>query len=299
MKISDSKTILKALGFDESQQTDVCCYTLLALANITPSSEWSSATNEWMRSRDIMDFILQNYNKKYADGSREYIRKDALHKFRMSGVIEDNNVCTNSPNYSYRLTSEAHYVIRAYNTEFWDMAATEFANLRLQIRNRYAFKRMLQKIPVVINGIDYKLSPGAHNLLQKQILEKLLPLHIPNARCLYCGDTAVRNFYKETAELMRLNIDFDIHSKLPDVILYRADMNRLYIIEAVASTGPISEDRLIELDRILSKVECSIVFITAFDKLETFRAFSKEIAMCSAIWIAEIPEQIYHQGLVV
>ena len=79
MKISDSKTILKALGCDETQQTHVCCYTLLALAKIAPSSEWSSATNEWMRSRDILDFLLQNYNKKYADGSREHIRKEALH----------------------------------------------------------------------------------------------------------------------------------------------------------------------------------------------------------------------------
>ena len=155
MKISDSKTILKALGCDESQQTHVCCYTLLALAKIAPSSEWSSATNEWMRSRDILDFLLQNYNKKYADGSREHIRKEALHKFRMLGIVEDNNVCTNSPNYSYRLTVEALFVVGAYNTENWDMAVTEFTNLRIQIRNRYAFKRMLQKIPVLINGIDY------------------------------------------------------------------------------------------------------------------------------------------------
>lgn len=293
MKLTEAKTILKRLGLPDTQQTPVCCYTLLALSNITPQSTWDAAGNAWLRNRDIMDFLTEHYNKCYAGGTRELIRKEALHKFRIAGLVEDNGLATNSPHYSYRITAEALIVLRAYGSENWEAAASNFEKSCISVKNAYALKRNLNKIPIMINGSGYKLSPGAHNVLQKHILEILTPQYIPNAKCLYCGDTMVKNFYKETAELKKLNVEIDMHSKLPDVILYRADLNRLYIVEAVTSTGPISSNRLLELEHMLKNLTCGVIFITAFDKLDTFKAFAKEIDCCSLIWVAEIPWFIY------
>jgi hypothetical protein len=53
-KIAQTRGILKKVGMPKPQQSDICCYVILAMAGITPDMEWSEATNDWIRIRDIM-----------------------------------------------------------------------------------------------------------------------------------------------------------------------------------------------------------------------------------------------------
>ena len=55
-KIDEAREILQLLGMPEEQCTDLCCYTLLAMLNVKPDTEWSAATNEWIRIHDILQF---------------------------------------------------------------------------------------------------------------------------------------------------------------------------------------------------------------------------------------------------
>ena len=106
-KIEEARNFLQMIGMPKAQQTDMCCYVLLAMAEIKSDMSWSEAKNEWHRIHDIIQFANKNYGVTYAENSRETFRKQALHRFRTAALVEDNGKPTNSPNYSYRLTDEA------------------------------------------------------------------------------------------------------------------------------------------------------------------------------------------------
>ena len=88
-KIEEARMILTELNVPAKQQTGLCCYTLLAMANIKNYSQWEDSTNEWIRIHDIITYIKNNYNITYAENSRETFRKQALHHFRNAAFIEE------------------------------------------------------------------------------------------------------------------------------------------------------------------------------------------------------------------
>ena len=105
-KKQEAKMVLGLLGMPAEQQSDICCYSLLALLKLSSSSSWSAASSEWTRIHDILAFLRKNYRgARYAENSRETFRKQAMHHFRTAAIIEDNGVATNSPNDRYRVTS--------------------------------------------------------------------------------------------------------------------------------------------------------------------------------------------------
>jgi len=81
-KVNEAKDLLDKIGMPTQQQTDICAYTLLTLANILPTSDWSTASNEWIRIHDVIEFTSKNYGKEYAENTRETIRKNCMHQFR-------------------------------------------------------------------------------------------------------------------------------------------------------------------------------------------------------------------------
>ena len=111
--IKKVQTILEQLQVPVRQQTELCAYTILAMANIKNVNSWKTATNEWVRIHEIIEFIKVNYKKIYAENSRETFRKQAIHHFRNAAFIEDNGKATNSCDYRYRLTPEFLEVIKS------------------------------------------------------------------------------------------------------------------------------------------------------------------------------------------
>lgn len=81
--IKKVQTILEQLQVPVRQQTELCAYTILAMANIKNVNSWKTATNEWVRIHEIIEFIKVNYKKIYAENSRETFRKQAIHHFAM------------------------------------------------------------------------------------------------------------------------------------------------------------------------------------------------------------------------
>lgn len=112
-KLKSINDLLKKIGMPEKQQNMLCCLSLLAMADLKKKTPWVQATNEWVRIHDIISFIELNYEVKYAENSRETIRKQAMHHFRTAALVEDNGKATNSPNYRYRITPEFLSVIRS------------------------------------------------------------------------------------------------------------------------------------------------------------------------------------------
>lgn len=293
-KLETIKKLLADVGMPDKQQSDLCALTMLGIANLKEDDSFKKASNDWIRIHDVIQFINENYGVTYAENSRETFRKQAMHHFRNAALIEDNGKATNSPNYRYRITSEFLNVLKSIGTKKAKLALQNFLSVHEKLIDTYASKKTMPMMPVKINNVDYVLSPGSHNELQKAILEEFAPRFAPNSECLYVGDTTNKDLVKNVNKLSELGFEITLHDKMPDVVLYRADKNWLYFIEAVDSVGPMSPERVIDIQRMTKNVNCGKIFVTAFLDFKKYKRFSEQLAWETEVWIAEMPDHMIH-----
>lgn len=293
-KIEEAREFLQIIGMPKTQQADICCYVILAMAGIEPDMPWSEATNEWVRIHDIIQFVNTFYGMSYAENSRETFRKQALHRFRTAALVEDNGKATNSPNYRYRLTEETVKILRTMGTTVWKKSIERFLCCHEKLIDLYASKKKMTMMPVNINGESFKFSTGKHNKLQKAIIEEFAPRFAPNSECLYVGDTIAKDLVKNVDKLKNLGFEITLHDKMPDVVLYREDKNWIYFVESVTSVGPMDPKRILEITEMTKDVTAGKIFVTAFLDFKTYKKFAEELAWETEVWIAEMPEHMIH-----
>lgn len=293
-KVEEAREFLKTIGRPKAQQTDLCCYVILAMAGIKPDMSWSEATNEWIRIHDMIQFVNTFYGVSYAENSRETFRKQALHSFRTAALIEDNGKATNSPNYRYRLTEETVELLKTMQTPEWEIVLKRFFCYHKKLIDVYASKKQMTMMPVNINGEDFKFSTGKHNELQKAIIEEFAPRFAPNSECLYVGDTTKKDLVKNVDKLKALGFEITLHDKMPDVVLYREDENWIYFVESVTSVGPMDPKRILEITEMTKDVTAGKIFVTAFLDFKTYKKFAEELAWETEVWIAEMPDHMIH-----
>lgn len=291
-KLTRTKKLLQDIGMPKPQQADLCAFVILAMAGLKPRSTFANATNNWLRIHDILIFTSSNYNRTYAENSRETFRKQALHHFRNAALIEDNGKATNSPDYRYRLTDEFLAVIREIGKS--KGAFNTFTANHQKLTDIYASKKQMQKMPVRINGADFHFSAGKHNQLQKAIIEEFAPRFAPNAECLYVGDTTQKDLVKNQDKLQTLGFNITLHDKMPDVVLYCEDKNWLFFIEAVTSVGPMDAKRITEINDLTANVTAGKIFVTAFLDFNTYKKFSASLAWETEVWLAAMPDHMIH-----
>ena len=292
--VEDARNILSLIGMPKAQQSDLCCYSLLALAGLGPNSQWENATENWLRIHDIIEFTKVNYDVVYAENSRETFRKQAMHHFRNAAIIEDNGKPTNSPHYRYRLTWETLKLIQSYQSASWDDELGTFLSKHDKLVTIYASKKEMRKMPVKINGEDFTFSTGKHNQLQKAILEEFAPRFAPGSKCLYVGDTTVKDLVKDVDKLKELGFEITLHDKMPDVVLYKEDADWIYFIESVTSVGPMDPKRVLEIKEMTKDVKSGKIFITAFLDFQTYKKFAAQLAWETEVWLAERPDHMIH-----
>lgn len=297
-KATSVKGLLKAIGMPPSQQSGLCALTILAMAGIRETDPFCHAGNGWMRIHDIIAFVNANYGASYAENSRETFRKRAMHHFRTAALVEDNGEATNSPNYRYRLTGEFLQVIQGMDGSgkpSWQSPALQaFLHNHKRLKDIYASRKEVRKMPVRINGRGFTFSPGAHNELQKAVLEEFAPRFAPNSECLYIGDTAQKDMVKDDCKLAALGFSISVHDKLPDVVLYREDKDWVYFIEAVESVGPMTPARVRDIEVMSAQVKSGKIYVTAFPDFAGFKRHSQQLAWDTEVWIAESPDHMIH-----
>ena len=300
-KIETARGLLERIGMPNAQQSTLCCLTLLAMANIRKDDMFKDATNAWIRIHDVITFIADEYETKYAENSRETFRKQAMHHFRTAAIIEDNGKATNSPNYRYRLTNEFLRVIKSivepddfFMHDNSDYDIQSFLQHHQSLKDIYSSKKKMQKMPVKINNRNFTFSPGKHNQLQKAIIEEFAPRFAPNSECLYVGDTTEKDLVKNVEKLKKLGFGITLHDKMPDVVLYREDKDWIYFVESVTSVGPMDPKRIVEIGQMTGGVTAGKIYVTAFLDFKTFKKFSESLAWETEVWIAEMPEHMIH-----
>lgn len=116
----------------------------------------------------------------------------------------------------------------------------------------------------------------------------------PNAGCLYLRDVDVWLSSGNGDKLKELGFDMAQDDKMPAVVLYRRDKNRLYLIESVLNGCVIDEVRLEELEALTKNVDKQKVFVTAFPNSQSFKDNMERLAWDTVAWIADAPEHLIH-----
>ena len=293
-KLEEAKRILRELKVPLKQQTDLCGYVILAMADIKKDDKWANATNKWIRIHDVIAFIREFYEVSYAENSRETFRKQAMHHFRNAAFIEDNGKATNSPNYRYRLTDEMLLLVKTIQSNLWEKQKNNFLKSHQNLIDLYSSKKAVRKMPVKINGSDFTFSPGKHNQLQKFIIEEFAPRFAENSECLYVGDTIQKDLVKNEEKLKELGFEITLHDKMPDVVLYSEDKNWIYFVESVTSIGAMEPKRIKEIEEMTENVSAGKIYVTAFLDFKTFKKFSESLAWETEVWIADMPDHMIH-----
>lgn len=297
-KVDEAIKILKELGLPREQQNERSGYTLLALLNIEEDSKWVNAKDNLHGVTPIMDWIFDNYKKKYQPNTRETIRRQTLHQFCDGGLCILNpdkpDRPVNSPKTCYQITKPTLKLIQSYSSKNWIKEKKNWLSINKTLIQTYKMQRNQKTIPIDIDENKIHLSPGDHSKLIKEIIDELGPRFIGNSKVLYIGDTGAKEDYFDEKYFEKLNINLDKKGKLPDVIFYHEKKKWLILVESVTSHGPIDGKRYGELSKLFKNNLYDLVFITAFPDKQTMTKFLPVISWETEVWISSDPTHMIH-----
>lgn len=305
--VAEALVILGALGVPLDGLTERrrqrMAKVFMAVAGLTPAMAWQQArdSNDLvpLATRQIIGVVNAHWAEKISSGSYDDIRRKDLVLPVAAMIIfksaKNPDANTNDGTRGFALNPLAANAIRAFDTPRWPQAVAAFHQERPSLAATLARARNLAKVTVTINGVqDLSFSPGAHNVLQREVIEKFLLVFGSGADVLYVGDTADKSLFLNSEGLRALHF-FELgHDKLPDVVAYSASKNWLFLIEAVTTANPISELRRLALLNAARDCSADLVFVTAFPNRKTYQRFAHDIAWETEVWIADAPEHMIH-----
>lgn len=308
-KKQEALAILYAIGIPLSTYTgrrqERLALALLAVANIRPDTPWEEASifeseNSWaLSTREIIGFWNKHYNENVSSGSYDDVRRKDLIILIESGIVQRSVqnplASTNNPQRRYAVMPEASNLLRNFGKDNWDEAEKEFHSKFGSLTDRTERTRHFEKIEVVTpSGKSLELGPGEHNSLQKSIIEELLPRHAPGAELLYVGDSSNKMLLIERDRLEYLGFSEFSHDTLPDVVAYEPKSNRIFMIEAVYSSNPVSKLRHLILERFTKDCIAPRIYISAFKDRKTLAKWLTEISWETEVWLADSPDHMIH-----
>ena len=273
----------------------------LACGNIKKLSDFKTIkdleSGYALKTRDIIVYVNKNFGENISSGSYDNIRRNDLKLLTVAEVVlqSNPNSSTNDSTRGYTINPFYAELIRRFGSKNWEqLVADKLKNIE-PLSKKLKRDRELVKVSVTLpSGGELTFSAGEHNDLQKAIIEEFLPRYGHGAHVLYVGDTFDKYLHLEKEELEKLNFFEISHQELPDVIAYSKKKNWLYLIEAVHTSGPISELRLIQLEKLTKDCKAELVYVTAFLNRPKFRQYMTDIAWETEVWIADNPDHLVH-----
>jgi hypothetical protein len=296
---AEATELLRSMGLPPAQCNEISALTLLTLSGLTPQTRWDSASAKVLRIHDMKEAMKADWATDYAENTRETIRRYVIHQFMEAGLVARNpghpELPTNDPRTRYALTPQALSCVKAWTGPDSSQAISEFKRRYGSLRERSRKERSSHAVRVELpGGASVELSPGAHNEVQRAVIEQFVPRFVRGGRVLYLGDTARKDTLVDRSRLGKLGLDLPEHGKLPDVIVHQEDRGWLVLIEAVTSHGPVTPVREIQLRRMFEGPNRQLIFVTAFPNRAEFRRHLADIAWETEVWIADEPDHLVH-----
>ena len=303
--INDALHLLACLGLPFKDRTsralERTALTILTLTDVKTRGGWANAKDladgRKLTTREIVRHRRKTFGEDISDGSYDDVRRADLERVYLAGLVQtdDPTKDQNDGTRRYGLNPEFSGIVRAFGNPGWEADASAFVQERGSLALRLSQPRILPKTEIALpSGEMLAFLGGAHNKLQKAIIEEFLPRFGKGAEVLYVGEPAKKYSYFNKSGLQALKF-FDIEqSKLPDVIAYSTEQNWIFLIEAVYTSGPISAERRMVLCELLKDCSARAVYVTAFPDRATFRRFAPDIAWETEVWIACDPDHMIH-----
>lgn len=299
--LHEALDILDQVGipFGKSQRAlERMAMCFLAVSQV--NKKWSVAQDSAnLKTRSIIDYINGHFEESISQGSYDDIRRKDLKLLLLSGLVVNTGVnkgsATNDPTRGYSLDTQFKNLVVTYKTSKWADALARFTEDKVALSEVLARKRDLERLPVKLpSGISFELFLGEHNVLQKALIEQFLPRFGSDCAVLYLGDTANKRLFLDESTLKKLNFFELAHERLPDIVAFSKKHNWLYLIEAVHSSGPMSETRVLELKSALSACTAELIFVTGFLTRTEFKRWMLDVAWETEVWIADNPDHLVH-----
>lgn len=273
----------------------------LAVADVTKSWKEAKGQNEHrhIKTREIIKFINENFEENISPGSYDDVRRKHLKLLVLADLVlnsaDNPSAAQNDPTRGYTISSEFKSLLVYYNTEEWNIKLRLFNKNRSSLAEILQRKRDLPKVRVTLpSGHILDFSQGGHNQLQREIIEEFLPRFGQGCTVLYVGDTTDKFLLREDDKLKELGFFELKHDSLPDIVAYNPDKNWLFLIEAFYSSGPMSEERILELKKSLKDCKADLIFITAFISKKEFRKNIADIGWETEVWTADNADHMVH-----
>lgn len=298
-RINEALAILADLDMPRPQRNERSALCLLALLDLRPNRPWVKAAAPLMGITPIMDWARDHFDKQYAPNTRETVRRQTMHQFVQAGIAlynpDDPGRPVNSPKAVYQIEATCLALLQSYETDEYALRLKGYKAAQPGLAEKYAKQRTMNMVPVTVkDGVEIKLSAGAHSELIKNIVEEFAPRFVPGGRLVYVGDTGDKMGYFDKSLLESLGVTVDDHGKMPDAIIYHRQKDWLILAEAVTSHGPVDAKRHQELEYLFREAEPGLVFVSTFPDRRTFTRFMEAISWETEVWLADNPSHLIH-----
>lgn len=276
----------------------------------TSRAEWRSAAigaNAKRTVGELVDSWGLNFVPKYGDNSRETIRDETFPLWLDEGAMRVRpGVKTTSPVGRWALTDAFADLFDPGLTEDGLLEGIkEFRDTHMsptgKVRALTARQRSDQTHAVeatLPDGTVRRLEPGEASAIIKGVVEMWAPARLEDPVVLSISEPGEKVYTVDSDILRRLGLSLDTGKLLPDVLL--ADVGvmppQFWVVEAVASDGPVTEDRKQALLKWAAQQqipEAACQFLTAFGSRNAAPAKRrlKDLAKGTYAWYLDEPEQ--------
>jgi adenine-specific DNA-methyltransferase len=114
-RVAEALSILQRLGLPANR---LAAFTLLAFVQVGFDQAWGEAQRKSLRLHDVLAWIGEQYGVRYAENTRESLRRDVIAPMVQAGVLEHNpdspGLPPNHPKNHYAIHIDALEKIRQY-----------------------------------------------------------------------------------------------------------------------------------------------------------------------------------------
>jgi hypothetical protein len=272
----------------------------------TSRAVWTAAQARGRKKvAELMEGWGVPFNPRYGDNSRETLRDETFPKWMDDGAIRVKpGVKTTSPLPRWALTDAFADLfdpglggdpllerIEAFREDHMSPGG--------RVKALTARQRGDQTHAVNVTlpgGTIRQLEPGEASVILKGVIEQWAPARLRDPVVLTVSEPGDKIYTADSAVIQRLGLAIDASTLLPDALLVDVGLTPpdFWIVEAVASDGPIDEDRKRALLRWAAQQripEGSCNFLTAFGSRNAApaRRRLKDLAAGTFAWYADEP----------
>ncbi|MFT3832488.1 MAG: BsuBI/PstI family type II restriction endonuclease [Micropruina sp.] len=248
----------------------------------------------------------EHHEPKYRDTSRETLRDETFKKWNELGAMRRlAGLPTSSSKPTWAL--EQHFADLfdpglqgdALNTAVDAWIARHMApGQRLRAQQAHLLHKARQAVQVVLpDGTVRTLEPGLSSLIIKNVVEVWAPRALQQPVVLTISEPGAKLLVSDHAVLTSIGLSLDVNNILPDALIadLGADPVEFWIIEAVASDGPITDSRRRDLltwaeGQGIDTDDCR--FLTAFQSrgAAPARRRLKDLGAGTLAWFVDEPD---------